>query len=67
MNKTVPTGGVMRPIPQFRIMMMPKWTGSIPSAVATGRRIGVMIRIMGAISIGKPIRSSSRFIMNKMR
>jgi hypothetical protein len=36
-----PTGGVRRPMPRFRIMTTPKWTGSMPNCLITGRKIGV--------------------------
>ena len=53
-NSTAPTGGVKSPIPQFRITIIPNWIGSIPIDVAIGRRIGVAIRMIGAISIIHP-------------
>src|SRR5690606_28974993 len=40
-----PTGGVARPISMFTTSMMPKCTGSMPSFMATGNRMGAMIRI----------------------
>jgi hypothetical protein len=65
-NNTVPTGGVKRPIPAFKIRTIPKWTGSIPKFVTTGRRIGVIIKIIGAMSIGAPRRSNKILIINKI-
>ncbi len=38
-----PTGGVTIPIAMFTIMIQPRWIGLIPSAVATGTRIGTRI------------------------
>ena len=65
-NSTEPTGGVMRPIPRFIIMMIPKCTGSMPSSTTTGSRIGVRIRISGAMSIRQPNSSSIMLIINRM-
>ena len=57
MNRTEPTGGVSRPMPQLRTTMMPNWIGSIPMEVATGSRIGVAIRMIGAMSMIMPRKS----------
>ena len=43
-NSVVPTGGVIVPIHRLKIIMIPKWIVVIPSAVHTGRKIGVKIR-----------------------
>jgi len=51
-KRTVPTGGVINPMPKLRIKMIPKCTGSTPRAGTTGERNGVKIRISGAISSG---------------
>ena len=51
-------GGVSRPMPQFRTTMIPNWMGSMPMEVAMGSRMGVAIRMMGAISMIMP--STSR-------
>jgi len=53
-NNTVPTGGVIVPIPKASIMITPKWTGSTPIVCTTGRKIGVTMIIRGAISIKVP-------------
>ena len=42
--KADPTGGVMMPLVQHVIIISPKWTGSTPMEVTTGRRIGVIMR-----------------------
>lgn len=60
-NRHVPTGGVRRPIPQLRTIIIPNWTGSIPILFASGRRIGVAIRIIGAMSMIHP--RNSRIIL----
>ena len=57
-----PTGGVIRPIPKFSIMTTPNCTGSIPTFVTTGRSIGVVIKINGAISIIIPSANKIKFI-----
>jgi len=53
-DMTVPTGGVIVPIPRASIMMTPKCTGSTPMVCTTGRKIGVTIIMSGAISINVP-------------
>ena len=54
-------------MPQFRTTMIPNWMGSMPMEVAMGSRMGVAIRMMGAISMMQPrtkmIRSISRAMM----
>ena len=57
-----PTGGVSRPMPRLRIMMMPKCTGSMPNVLITGRKIGVQISSIGARSMNVPS-SSSRMLI----
>jgi hypothetical protein len=57
-----PTGGVSRPMPRLRIMMIPKCTGSIPKVLITGRKIGVQMSNIGARSMNVPS-SSSRTLM----
>ena len=43
-------------------MIMPKCTGSTPNFMTTGNRIGVVIRIEGAISTRHPSTSSRTLI-----
>ena len=71
MNSTAPTGGVSRPMPQLRTTMMPNCTGSSPQyCVAMGSRMGVAIRMMGAMSMMQPrisrIRLSSRIRITRL-
>ena len=40
-NSMEPTGGVHRPILRFRIIMIPKCIGSIPSSITIGKKIGI--------------------------
>ena len=47
-------------------MIMPKCTGSTPSFITTGSRIGVQIRISGAMSIRQPSTSSMKLISIRM-
>ena len=65
-NSALPTGGVHRPTARLKIITTPKCTGSMPMAglVTTGRRIGVIIVISGAISMKQPSRSSSTLIIS---
>ena len=46
------------PIHRLKIIMIPKWIVVIPSAVHTGRKIGVKIRQAGVISINVPTNRS---------
>ena len=41
------------------VIRMPKWIGSMPSLIATGNRIGAMIRMIDDGSITLPAISSS--------
>ena len=55
MKSTAPTGGVRRPIPQLSTTMIPNWIGSRPQIpVAIGSKIGVAIKMIGAISMIQP-------------
>src|SRR5699024_11102340 len=67
MNRTEPTGGVSRPMPQFSMTMMPNWMGSMPIEVAMGSRMGVAIRMMGAISMMQPRNSRIRLMSRASR
>ena len=48
-------------MPQFNTMIIPNWIGLMPILVATGNRIGVAIRMIGAISIMQPNTRRIRF------
>ena len=61
-----PTGGVIVPIHRLKIIMIPKWIVVIPSAVHTGRKIGVKIRQAGVISINVPTIRRIILIRNKI-
>ena len=47
------------PTSMLTTIMMPKWTGSMPSFIATGNRIGAMISTIDEGSITLPARSRS--------
>ena len=65
-NCTGPSGGVLRPMPRFRIMMTPKCTGSMPNFITTGRKIGVVMMISGAMSMKVPRTRSTMLIISRM-
>src|SRR5215831_9353705 len=65
-KRIAPTGGWHNPMPRLSIMIMPKCTGSTPKLIITGKRIGVQIRIDGAISTKVPRISSKILIKNRM-
>ena len=46
--------------------MMPKCTGSTPKALATGRKIGVVMMISGDMSMKVPRISSTMLIRSRM-
>jgi hypothetical protein len=60
-----PTGGVMRPMPRLRIMIMPKCTGSMPSLRITGMKIGVQMRSIGARSMNVPSKRSRMLTISR--
>ena len=62
-NRTLPTGGVQRRIQRFMTKMIPKWTGSTPNLIATGRKIGVKINTAGVMSIKVPMIKRKRLII----
>ena len=47
-------------------MIMPKCTGSTPNFMTTGKRIGVTIRIDGAMSNRQPSTSKRMLIRNRI-
>jgi hypothetical protein len=52
--RTTPTGGVINPIALLMMNSTPKYTGSMPACLMIGIRIGVSIRIVGAMSSAVP-------------
>ena len=65
MKSEVPNGGETRPRLRFRVITIPRCTGSMPAWAATGRIIGVIISITGRESIGPP--SKIRMMFNAKR
>ena len=63
-KSTEPTGGVHSPMQRFKIMMMPKCTGSIPNFVTMGKNIGVNMRTAGVMSIKMPTINNIKFMMS---
>ena len=61
-NCVVPTGGVFRPSAQLISITMPNCTGSMPYFIAIGRKIGVQIRIVLAMSMNVPRMNRIRLI-----
>ena len=53
-NCVVPTGGVLSPRAQLISISMPNCTGSMPAFIAIGRKIGVQIRMVAAMSMNVP-------------
>jgi hypothetical protein len=65
-NKTVPTGGVHKPIQRFTSIIIPKWIGERPKFVAIGKKIGVKMRIAGDMSIKVPTINRTILIISNM-
>lgn len=66
MNCVVPTGGVFSPSAQLISMTMPNCTGLMPNCIAIGRKIGVQIRMVAAMSRKVPSTKSSTLIIRKI-
>ena len=65
-NSTEPTGGVIEPKHMLKISMTPKCTGSIPSEVQIGKKIGVKIKIAGVMSKNIPMTRRMMLISKKI-
>jgi len=65
-KRAFPTGGVMIPIHVLKIKMIPKCTGSSPSFMATGKKIGVKISTMGDISMKVPTMRRRTFMIRRI-
>ena len=65
-KRTVPTGGVHKPMLRFKTIMIPKWIGSTPNCVTTGRKIGVKINTAGVISIKIPTQRRKKLMSKRM-
>ncbi|GAI07602.1 unnamed protein product [marine sediment metagenome] len=66
MNRTLPTGGVHKPMLRFNTMIIPKWMGLTPNCTTTGKNMGVKMRTAGVISMNVPTRRRKRLIISKM-
>ena len=53
-NMFMPTGGLMRPISTTHTMMMPNQTGSKPRCTMTGKKTGIVSRIIDSSSMAVP-------------
>ncbi|MNC87338.1 hypothetical protein D3C83_30570 [compost metagenome] len=56
---TLATGGVCWPMARFKVTMMPKCTGSMPTAVASGSTIGTTRMIAAAECRNMPMNRNS--------
>ena len=65
-KRTVPTGGVHKPMQRLKTRMIPKWIGSMPNCTATGRKIGVKIKTAGVISMNMPTIRRKMLINKRM-
>ena len=54
-TRTLATGGVCWPIAKFKVTIIPKWTGSIPTALTNGITIGTVKIIAATECKKKPI------------
>ena len=61
-KRLVPNGGVTKPISAFKTKMMPKTTGSTPTASMIVKYIGVIMMICAIVFIHMPIKISQTLI-----
>ena len=54
-NTQAPMGGVINAIVMFSVTTIPKWIGSIPANVATGKNIGVRSISAETSSMNMPV------------
>ena len=65
-KRLIPSGGVIKPIAKFTTMIKPKWIGSNPMALATGKRIGANTKIAGVVSMKQPTIKSKMLMRIKI-
>lgn len=65
-NKLTPNGGVTKPKAKFATNITPKCTGSTPTDVTIGKRIGVNTTNAEIVSINIPTKKSNTLIANKI-
>lgn len=63
-KRLIPSGGVIKPIAKLVTIIKPKWIGSTPKDVATGKRIGANTKIAGVVSMKQPTINNSTLINN---
>src|SRR6266511_1073685 len=66
MKRITPNGGVSVPISRFTTMMMPKCTGSMPSATTVGNSVGVAIRRIAVVSMKQPLTKSAMLMIARI-
>ena len=64
-KRLIPMGGVIIPMARLQVMIIPKWIGSTPIAVATGTIIGVRIMIFGMLSMNIPHTNMTIFMISR--
>ena len=63
-NKSIPYGGVQKPIAKFIVSIIPNVIGDIPKETAIGSKIGVSIIVAGILSINIPT-SNKKILINR--
>ena len=63
MNRITPNGGVRVPISRLTTRMMPKCTGSTPSATMSGNSVGVAISRIAVVSMKQPMTSNATLMI----
>ncbi len=66
-NRIGPTGGVIVPSDKLNTNKIPNCTGSIPSDVQIGRKIGVKINTAGVGSIKVPTNNNTKLMISKIK
>src|SRR5699024_1975871 len=62
----LPTGGVQMPTQRFITIIMPKCTGSTPSSVTMGKKIGVKMSTAGVMSINMPTINKIKLMISRI-
>ena len=65
-KRQTPSGGVTIPMARFTTIMIPKWRGSTPICVTTGRRTGTRMMMEATVSMKVPIKSRRRLMSVRM-
>ncbi len=64
-KRSRPKGGVIMPMQMFRQTTSPKWMGSMPSAVATGKMAGSRMTMMELGSMNIPAINSTTLMISR--